>query len=252
MLEPMSCAGGPVADVEAESDVRSTVLVAQVEERLVEPRVGIRVGADVAHAGARDAGGQLRGVTARRGLLRIAAQVRLDVDDDRLTETGNTVVVAIPQALHQERKVLVVGIHGACIRQVRDVHLRLRTTATAAVALTQLVVGEHGDVAVAGRALGVIERELATGVPGFPAGARVDSTREVLIGEIPGDGRVGHPAIDAVVVWAGAEADPEVLGEPAGNRCGGGFGHGWAEGEGDERGEAGDTDANGQGASKGG
>ena len=211
----------PVADVGGEQDI-GRVHIAEVLQRQHEPAEGVGVTGNVGVAGAGDGclherrvvpGPRAEAVAevAEQGrLLGVAGEIRFDVDDGRLAITGDAVPCACAESPHQHPEVVEVGLHHGGRVQVGEVALRLTATVAGPIALQELVVGKDRDIAVGRGALRVPERELGRRVPRLPTLPRVHARRQVLIGVVEGNARVGHPPVDATVVGLGRQPDAKV------------------------------------------
>ena len=220
------------------------VEIAQVEEGVVEALKSVGVASDLGNAARGDRGAEGGGRAVRSGavaeaeagveggLLGVAAEIGIDVNDGGAAEALDAVVAAGAEALHEQSEVAVVGSHDAGVVEVGEVLLELTAAVAGAGALEEHVVGEDGDVAALGRALCVHEGELGVGVPGGPAVAVVHAAGEVLVGVVEGDASAGQPAVEAGLSGLGGDADADSGGEASGDGDGGG---GRGLGSGDRR-----------------
>ncbi len=196
-----------------------------MQQRPVEALIGVRIRRDLCHAGGGHRRIQQGRVVAGAGaiavavavvegrLLRVAGEVRLDVDDRRVAVARDGVIGAGAEALHQQREIGVIGGHRGRVVEVGEVFLHLAAAGAGTIALIHLVVGEDGNIAVCMGCSRVPERELPALVPAFPAAAGVDPRREVLVGVVPGDPRIGQPAIEIGRSRLRRETDTEVGGQ---------------------------------------
>ena len=206
-----------VRDVPARAPHRQVVreqhvggeLVAQPDDRLGEPRGGVRQAGQRRVAGARDGGRDLGRVVVRGGrLLDVAPQVGLDMEDHGL-RAG--------RPLEEQAQVCVPGRHRGRVGEVGDV-LGLFGAARGRGRLQEHVVGEDRDGSVVGRVRDVPADELAVRVPGGPAVPGVHATGEVLVAELEGRGSAERRRAARRV----REAELDPVGRPRGRERGSG------------------------------